>query len=53
MEDKLFIVFGVLALISGILLATQGQYLIGIPGAIVGLALIVKNTKKIREEQVK
>lgn len=48
--DKAFIGFGVIIIISGVLLAIQDQFLIGIPGSIVGIWLVVANMKKLKEK---
>lgn len=50
MENKLFALVGLVAVVSGVFLALQDQYVVGIAGAIVGLGLLVQNVKKIREQ---
>ncbi len=49
--DKAFIGFGIVTIASGVLLAIQDQFLIGIPGSIVGIWLVVANMKKIKEKR--
>ncbi|MEL6592761.1 MAG: hypothetical protein AAFP02_17345 [Bacteroidota bacterium] len=44
--NKAFIAFGVLTVLSGIALIVQSQYIIGIPGTIIGVWLIVQNLQK-------
>ncbi|MEL7338937.1 MAG: hypothetical protein AAGM67_00520 [Bacteroidota bacterium] len=44
---KAFIGFGVLTILSGIALIVQSQYVIGIPGTIVGAWLIMQNVKNL------
>ena len=51
MEDKLFIGFGVVALICGIVFIIQQQYLLGIAGSIVGIGLVLQNLKKIQAKK--
>ena len=46
-SGKIWIGFGILTIISGILLALE-KPLIGIPGSIVGIWLVVNNMKKIK-----
>jgi len=43
--NKVFIGFGVLTLISGILLIYEKDYLIGVSGSVVGIFLIYLNVK--------
>lgn len=50
METKIFLGFGILALISGILLIFEKQYLLGISGSIVGAGLALQNIKKLRDK---
>lgn len=40
MEDKLFLGFGVITVISGIVLILEQQYVIGVSGSIVGAGLV-------------
>jgi uncharacterized membrane protein HdeD (DUF308 family) len=51
--DKIFIGFGILTIISGVLLVFQDQAFIGIPGSIVGVWLVVSNLKKIKGKNIK
>ena len=44
--DKFFLAFAILAVISGIYLIVQKDYLIGISGSITGLFLIYLQTQK-------
>lgn len=46
-SEKLWIGFGIITIISGIILAFE-KPLIGIPGAIVGIWLVVENMRKIK-----
>ncbi len=46
-SNKIFLGFGILAIICGIALAFENP-IIGIPGSIVGLWLTVDNWKKIK-----
>ncbi len=48
-SKKLWIGFGIITIISGIILAFE-KPLIGIPGAIVGIWLVVVNTRKITKK---
>ena len=48
--DKIFIGFGILTIISGVFLVLQNQLLIGIPGSIVGVWLVVTNMKKLKSK---
>lgn len=50
MEDKIFLGFGVLAFICGILLILEQKYLIGVSGAIVGAWLGYMNYVKIKNK---
>lgn len=50
MEQKLMLGLGIAAVISGILLILEKQYLIGISGSVVGAGLVVQNIKKIRDQ---
>jgi hypothetical protein len=45
---KIWIGFGVITVLSGIYLAVQGDYLIGISGSLVGVWLIVMNAKHLK-----
>lgn len=47
MEDKIFLGFGVVTIICGILLILEQKYLIGISGSIVGAWLAYQNYVKI------
>lgn len=47
-SKKLWIGFGIITIISGVILAIQGQYMIGIPGSIVGVWLVLQNMKQIK-----
>jgi len=49
-SEKLFIGFGILTVVSGILLVLENNYLIGISGSIVGAGLIFLNMKKLKEK---
>lgn len=49
-SEKLFIVLGIITVISGIALMLQKQYLIGTSGSIVGVGLVLQNWKKIKEK---
>lgn len=51
MEDKLFLVFGILAIICGIALVFQQQYTIGIGGTIAGAWVVFKNINKIKAKR--
>ena len=46
-SEKLWIGFGIITIISGVLLALE-KPLIGIPGSIIGIWLVVDNMKKIK-----
>ena len=46
--DRLWIGFGIITLISGVILAFD-KPLIGIPGSIVGIWLVVANIKKTKD----
>lgn len=48
--EKLWIGFGIITIICGILLALENP-LIGIPGSIVGIWLVVDNMKKLKEKK--
>ena len=48
--DKIFIGLGIITVISGVLLVFQNQPLIGIPGSIVGVWLVMTNMKKTKVE---
>lgn len=49
-SEKLWIGFGIITIISGVILALQNQYLIGIPGSIVGIWLVLQNMKQIKDK---
>jgi len=49
MENKLFIGFGILVIVSGLILAFEKPF-IGIPGSIIGVWLVVDNMKKIKNK---
>ena len=51
MENKLFIAFAVITIISGIILVIQKDYVSGIAGAIVGLFILYLNLKAIKDEK--
>lgn len=51
MENKLFLAFGIITILSGIALSFQENYLIGVPGTIVGIWLTAVNFKKVKEKQ--
>ena len=46
--DKVFIGFGIITIISGVMLVLQDQLLVGIAGSIVGVWLVITNMKKIK-----
>ena len=48
-SEKLWIGFGLITIISGVILAFE-KALIGIPGAIVGIWLVVVNMRKIKSK---
>ena len=48
MENKFFIGFGAVTILSGIYFLTQGKYLEGIGGCSIGVWLIYVNVKKTR-----
>ena len=50
LSEKLFIGFGIITIISGLYLMIQNQYVIGVPGAIVGIWLVLQNLKQIKEK---
>ena len=50
---KLFLVFGVVTGVSGILLMVQGNYAMGALGAILGAWLVTQNRQQPREERTK
>jgi len=50
---KLFLGFGIITVISGIALAFQEQYVIGIPGALVGVWLIYQNARQLNQRDDK
>ena len=52
MGNKMFLGLGVITIISGILLVFQHQYLIGVPGSIIGVWLVISNWNKIKEKVV-
>jgi len=47
-SEKLFLAFGIITIISGIYLTFESQYIIGIPGTIIGIWLTWDNYKKIK-----
>lgn len=49
-SKKLWIGFGIITIISGIGLILSNQYVIGIPGAIVGVWLVLQNAKQLKAE---
>lgn len=51
--EKLWIGFGIITIISGVILAFQSQYIIGIPGSIVGVWLVLQNMKQIKNKNSK
>jgi uncharacterized membrane protein HdeD (DUF308 family) len=48
MENKVFLGFGIITIISGIYLVFQNQPFIGIPGSIIGVWLVYMNMKQIK-----
>jgi uncharacterized membrane protein HdeD (DUF308 family) len=48
-SEKLWIGFGIITIISGVILALE-KPLIGIPGTIVGIWLVVVNVRKIKSK---
>lgn len=48
-SKKLWIVFGAVTIISGIILMIQQNYLIGVPGTVVGVWLFAQNVKDLRK----
>lgn len=46
--NKLFLGVGVIAVMSGIFLIVEGDYLIGTSGSIVGAWLVFENIKKLK-----
>ncbi|NEQ49141.1 MAG: hypothetical protein F6K11_03275 [Leptolyngbya sp. SIO3F4] len=48
---RLFAAFGVLTIVSGVYLATQGDYVVGISGSCVGIFLLFLNGKKFNEKK--
>ncbi len=50
MENKIFLGIGIITIISGILLVIQNQPFIGIPGAIVGVWLVISNWKQLKSK---
>ena len=54
MENKIFLGFGILTVISGILGAVlYKNYIVGVCGTIVGIWLVADNFKKIKEKNSK
>ena len=49
--DKFFIGFGIVTIVSGILLIVQKDYLMGLSGTVVGIWLTLTNMKKIQEKK--
>lgn len=49
-SEKLFIGLGIITIISGVILAFENP-LIGIPGSIVGVWLVVQNMKKLKDKK--
>jgi hypothetical protein len=43
-ENKLFLAFGVITILSGLYLLFQGNYLIGASGTCVGFLIVYQNT---------
>jgi len=52
-SDKLFLAFGIITIISGILLIIEKDYLIGVSGSCVGAMIAYQNWVKIRESKKK
>jgi len=50
--EKLFLGFGILTVISGILLILQKNYIIGVSGSIVGIGLVLQNLKQIKDKNI-
>ena len=50
-SEKLFIGFGIITILSGVYLMIQNQYLIGVPGSIVGVWLVLQNMKQIKDKR--
>jgi uncharacterized membrane protein HdeD (DUF308 family) len=48
-SEKIWIGFGIITLISGVILALE-KPLIGIPGTLVGIWLVVVNMQKIKSK---
>lgn len=48
---KLFLGFGALTIISGIYLVVQGDYVVGISGALVGALIIFQNLSKSKQAE--
>lgn len=46
--DKVFLGMGVIAVMSGIFLIVEGNYLIGTSGSIVGAWFVFQNIKKVK-----
>lgn len=53
MENKLFVAFGGITILSGIYFLTIGKYLEGICGVSVGAWLVYLNLKKINDKTKK
>lgn len=51
MENKIFMTFGIVTILSGIGLVLMKLYLVGIAGSIVGIWLTTDNLKKIRAQK--
>lgn len=49
-SEKLWIGFGILTIICGIGLIFSNQYVIGIPGSIIGGWLVLQNMKQIKDK---
>lgn len=51
MEDKVFLVFGIIGVICGIILIFQQQYLIGTGGTIASASVVFRNVKKLKTKK--
>ena len=52
LQTKLFIALGIITIISGVILAFE-KPLIGIPGSIIGVWLVVANLNKMKAKKIK
>jgi len=53
MWTGIFIGFGIVTIISGILLITMKDYLVGISGSVVGVWLVLQNMKQLKDNNGK